>query len=390
MRKLVILRQEWPEPRPRGQATGPAASLGARGVSEARVAVERVPPRGEAELARDPAVLAMAPAMPTRLIEPRSAAEPDGAEDAWGVAAVGADASAFTGAGVAVAVLDTGIDRAHPAFAGMTIDEVDFSGAGDGDRQGHGTHCAGTIFGRDLGRRLGVARGVTRALVGKVLDDDGRGDSDMVFRALEWAVDAGANVVSMSLGFDFPGMVRELVEDNWPVELATSTALEAYRANLRVFDRQMGLFRAKRAFGRDVLVIAAAGNESRRDVDPAFRIAASLPAAVDDVISVAALGRSPRGLVVAEFSNSQGALAAPGVDIVSAIPGGGLQAFSGTSMACPHVAGVAALWWETLRDGGRQVGGADVAARLVSNATLTGLAPGQERIDHGEGLVRAP
>ena len=106
----------------------------------------------------------------------------------WGVKAVGADVSARTGAGIVVAVLDTGIDASHPAFAGVEIIEEDFSGYGNGDVQGHGTHCAGTIFGRDVdGMRIGVAPGVTKALIGKVLGDDGNGGSDMLFRGIQWA-----------------------------------------------------------------------------------------------------------------------------------------------------------------------------------------------------------
>ena len=89
------------------------------------------------------------------------------------------DRSTWTGEGVTVAVLDTGIDSKHPAFAGVDIVEKDFTGTGNGDRQGHGTHCAGTIFGRDVdGKRIGVARGVKRALIGKVLGDEGGGDSE--------------------------------------------------------------------------------------------------------------------------------------------------------------------------------------------------------------------
>ncbi|MDQ3644958.1 MAG: S8 family serine peptidase, partial [Actinomycetota bacterium] len=135
--------------------------------------MEDVDPKGRAELLRDPEVLAIAPEMPIRLIEP-VAEEAALGDEVWGIAAVGADKSPFTGAENVVAVLDTGIDSSHPAFEGVTLVEEDFSGSGICDRQGHGTHCAGTIFGRDVeGTRIGVARGVSRALIGKVLDDGG-------------------------------------------------------------------------------------------------------------------------------------------------------------------------------------------------------------------------
>ncbi len=126
-----------------------------------------------------------------------------------------------------MAELDTGIDATHPAFAGVELVQQDFTGEGDGDGNGHGTHCAGTVFGRDVdGQRIGVARGVSKALIGKVLGADGGGDSDMIFRAIQWAVGSGANVISMSLGFDFPGLVADRVKAGWPPDLATSRALE--------------------------------------------------------------------------------------------------------------------------------------------------------------------
>ena len=115
----------------------------------------------------------------------------------------------------------------------------DFTGEGDGDLQGHGTHCAGTILGRPVdGTRIGVAPGVTRALIGKVLDRNGSGGSEALFNAITWAVQQGAHVISMSLGFDFPGMVERL-SGQMPTRLATSRALEAYRGNLRMFDALM-------------------------------------------------------------------------------------------------------------------------------------------------------
>jgi subtilisin family serine protease len=383
-RRVIVLRR--PVGRTRGSALS-TKSLGGAQRQPATLTSAVLTPAEERDLARDPEVLASTPPMPTRLIRPLAAVP--GAGEPWGIAAVGADVSAFDGSGVVVAVLDTGIDEAHPAFLGIGLETRDFTGDGIADAEGHGTHCAGVIFGQDVdGRRIGVARGVRRALIGKVLGDDGSGDSGMVFDALHWADAGGANVVSMSLGFDFPGMVEDLVSKGWPVKLATSTALEAFRANLTMFNAVMGELKARRLMGRDVLVVAASGNESERQVDPRFRIATSLPAAAEDVLSVAALGRGPAGLAVADFSNTGAVLAGPGVDILSAWPGGGLMALSGTSMACPHVAGVAALWWQAVAARGR-AGAFNVTAKVVAGAVRDGLADlGQE--DVGEGLVRAP
>ncbi|MCK6210468.1 S8 family serine peptidase [Georgenia sp. EYE_87] len=346
------------------------------------------------EVAGDPEVRAVAPVMPTRLVFPVAgprAVTAVEAGPAWGVAAVGADSSARTGAGVTVAVLDTGIDAAHPAFAGATVVEEDFTGSGNGDVQGHGTHCAGTVLGRDVeGARIGVAPGVGRLLAGKVLGDDGSGDSTMLFNGIQWALREGAHVISMSLGFDFPGLVRRLVDDGWPADLATSAALEGYRANLRMFDALMEVVRSQAAFGHGAVVVAAAGNESRRDEHPDLEIAVSLPAAADGIVSVGALGRGPDGLVVAPFSNTFPQVAAPGVDVVSAQRGGGLSSLSGTSMAAPHVAGVAALWWEEVLSTALPGTAATVTARLLANSDLTALAPGVEVADRGVGVVRAP
>jgi subtilisin family serine protease len=342
-------------------------------------------------IAQDRQVAAVALSMPISLIKPCDANLPTGvaaATDAWGISAVKADVSPFTGDGVVVAVLDTGIDRSHPAFAGVEIIEKDFSGSGDGDRHGHGTHCAGTIFGRDVdGKRIGIARGVKKALIGKVLADEGGGNSDMIFRGIQWALEQGAHVISMSLGFDFPGAVQRMVNGGVPIAPATSNALEAYRSNLRFFDALMQMVEAKGAFGDTAVIAAATGNESSR---PSFTVAASLPAASKGIISVAALGRTAASTFeVAEFSNTMSQLAAPGVDILSAKVGGGLASMSGTSMACPHVAGVAALWWESLRRSGEVRATATlVSSKLLATASTKGLS--SEPLDRGAGIVTAP
>ena len=390
MRKkyIILSKADVSRSQPRYRSSGRGVGL------RPRLTVESLSEKEAGSIAAEPGVEAISPAMPTRLIFPLVRnAEPNEAptNDAWGLEAVGALASAATGAGVTVAVLDTGIDADHPAFDGMTIEQMDFSGDGDGDRQGHGTHCAGTIFGRDVnGVRIGVARGVQHALIGKVLGDTGGGDSQMIFEGMQWALNKGANIISMSLGFDFPGMVAEQVADGWPADLATSNALEAYRGNLRMFDAIMQLARARGGLGGGAVVVAAAGNESQRDQNPDWRIAASLPAAAEDVVSVAAVGRNGGAYAVADFSNSMAMLSGPGVHILSAKTGGGLSVHSGTSMACPHVAGVAALWWEAVRTS-RSTNATLVRAKLLSEArnAVFGQGGGLE-VDVGVGLVTAP
>ena len=221
----------------KGQGTLEAATRGT-GQIPASVSLE-VDEIGKADLRdlrRDTNVIGIAPSMPMKLIEPRQgpAVGATAGTVAWGVKAVKADTSPLTGKGIVVAVLDTGIDSSHPAFAGVELVQKDFTGEGDGDGHGHGTHCAGTIFGRDVeNMRIGVARGVDKAVIGKVLGNNGGGSSDEIIRAMLWALDEGANVLSMSLGMDFPGYVDQLVRQGLPTSLATSRALEAYRANVR-------------------------------------------------------------------------------------------------------------------------------------------------------------
>jgi subtilisin family serine protease len=375
-----------------GDAHGPrAASPAAPAPPQPRVDTVRLAPKDVGELAREPDVRAVAPVMPTQLIRPLQVDATTAAQQAWGIAAVGAAESAYSGAEVVVAVLDTGIDRTHAAFAGVTLVERDFSGAGDGDRQGHGTHCAGTIFGRDVaGARIGIARGVRKALIGKVVGDDGGGDSQMIFRGLQWALETGANVISMSLGFDFPGAVRRMVEQGWPADLATSVALGEYRGNLRMFDAIMNMARARMAFDAGAVIVAAAGNESRRDQDATYEIGVSIPAAAEGVVSVGALAEGEGGYRVAPFSNTLPQVSAPGVNILSAARGGGVRALSGTSMACPHVAGVAALWWEALRATPIQTTGTAVVAKLLASARTNVFVPNADAADRGLGLVTAP
>ncbi|MFD0498250.1 MULTISPECIES: S8 family peptidase [Streptomyces violaceusniger group] len=277
----------------------------------------------------------------------------------WGIQGIRANWSHLTGSGVKIAVLDTGVDTDHPDLTGCVEATASFvSGASVEDGHGHGTHCVGTVAGPAKpghAPRYGVA-GEARVLVGKVLSDQGVGSDGEILAGMAWAVAQGARVVSMSLGAP--------VE---PGELFPQTYENV----------------ARRALRRGTVIVAAAGNESRR---PGFVAPVGRPANCPSILAVAALGKD---LGTAFFScgaiNGAGGevnIAAPGVDIFSAAPDGTYQTMSGTSMATPHAAGVATLLAQAHPD----ASAADLSTRLLSGAHP--LA--QPGADIGAGLLQAP
>lgn len=341
------------------------------------------------ERVRAPEVLGGAPAdVPLQLIVPmkRSAEMAPGTEEVWGLDAVGALTSPHTGRGISVAVLDTGLAQDHEAFASLRAQDRIVSrnftqGPADDvtDSDGHGTHCAGTIAGGTVDdRRIGIAPDIERLIIGKVLGQGG-GSNETLIEAIEWAVSQNAQIVSMSLGIDFIGLTDRWERGGLPRHAAVSRALKQYRETVRLF----GKF-ADFLSDRNVLLVAATGNESSR---PRFTIDVAPPAASEHFVKVGAVGRPEQGSYsIAEFSNTGPDLVAPGVDIVSADAHGRLISMSGTSMATPHVAGVAALWAEHIlaRDG--RVSYQDIKVELLGSANpIDG-----SRNDFGRGMARAP
>jgi subtilisin len=281
----------------------------------------------------------------------------------WGLQATGVSTSQHNGQGIKVAVLDTGLDLQHPDFLGRAIVSKSFvAGVTTAqDIHGHGTHCVGTACGPQRPatgvRRYGIAFG-SQIFVGKVFNNQPRpgaatGD---VLAGIEWAASNGCQVVSLSLGAPIDQKIMQ------------------YEVPIR------------RALNAGTLVIAAAGNNASR---PSFSGFVEPPANADAAMAVAAVDSQIR---IAGFSARSSQLtgdggivniAGPGVAVFSSVPvaRGGHALFDGTSMATPHVAGIAALWSQVTG-----LSGVALWNKLVQSVRPLNLSSA----DVGTGLVQAP
>jgi subtilisin len=277
----------------------------------------------------------------------------------WGLQATGAPNSQATGKGVKVAVLDTGFDLDHPDFKNRTVVSSSFvQGQEVQDGHGHGTHCIGTSCGPrevDNGPGYGVAYEAD-IYAGKVLSNEGSGADGGILNGINWAITSGCAVVSMSLG-------------------AATRPGQAYS---RTFERV-----ATRAMQKGTLIIAAAGNESDRRISRVNPV--GHPANCPSIMSISAIDVGRR---MAWFScgtaDNVGAvdLTGPGLDVYSSWPMPlRYKKISGTSMATPHAAGIAALI-----AGATGARGFELWARLSQMARRLPL-PGT---DVGAGLMQAP
>ncbi len=244
-----------------------------------------------------------------------------------------------TGAGVRVAVLDTGVDRTHPALAGRLLPGFDFVDYDDNPSEegseadiafGHGTHVAGL-----------VALVAPNAMIMpvRVMDPSGQSNAWVISEALLYAVnpdgdpstDDGAHVINLSLGtatrtriFNAIAEIATCSVDSDPVNDISDPGYDVDEA------------RCSRTGG--VVIVAAAGNDASSSVK-------EYPAAETGTKGLVAVGASAANTRLAAFSNSGTwiRLIAPGDQITSSVPGGGYGTWSGTSMAAPLAAGTAAL-----------------------------------------------
>lgn len=234
------------------------------------------------------------------------------------------------GRSVRVAVLDTGIDRHHPALKDAIEDAADFTGEGSVfDHDGHGTHCAGIIAGRETEVPFRGIAPQARLLIAKVLDRTGRGQAEWVAEGLRWAYRKRADIISMS--FAARGSSHVLFE---------------------AIHQMLWLRR---------LLICAAGNRGALDQN-----SIGFPGRYSGVITVAA--HDEHGNPTA-FTSRGGEVdvIAPGAGIWSTFPGGRYAKLSGTSMATPFVAGIAALI---------------VAKHLISRHNRTPIRNNQDLHEH--------
>ncbi len=284
----------------------------------------------------------------------------DDREFTWGLRATRVSESRYSGKGVAVAVLDTGFDLEHPDFLGRNIVSRSFiPGEAVQDGHGHGTHCVGTSCGPKMagqGPRYGVAYDAD-IYVGKVLSNAGSGGDAGILAGISWAISQKCRIISMSLGA--PTMIGQ--------------------GYSRIFEQV-----ARRALNAGTIIIAAAGNESER---PGVISPVGHPANCPSIMAVAALdsrmGIAPFSCGGRELQGGQVDIAGPGVGVRSSWPRPTLyRSISGTSMATPHVAGIAALYAEANSD----VRGGALGWLLLQSALRLSLPVN----DIGAGLVQAP
>lgn len=254
----------------------------------------------------------------------------------------------YTGKGIKLGIIDTGIDAAHEDLnvaGGFSVFDSEKDADPYNDGSGHGTHVAGTAAALDNETGVvGVAPEASLYAI-KVLDSDGSGSSAGVVRGLEWAIQNEMSVINMSLGSPEPSRA---------IQDAVDTAFHEY----------------------DILVVAAAGNEGN---EAGTGNTVGYPAQHDSVLAVGATDENDER---APFSSTGPGvdIAAPGASILSTVPDNGYDRLNGTSMAAPHVAGAGAVLRAFLPD----ASAADIKELMITTAKDIG----DNREWYGSGLLQ--
>jgi type VII secretion-associated serine protease mycosin len=260
------------------------------------------------------------------------------------------------GAGITIAVIDSGVDGTHPDLRGVVVGGTDFSGHGasngqrpTGPEPEHATMVASLAAGRGHGGAgvIGAAPAASVLSISIGFGDAATDSDDQIAKAVRWAVDNGAKVINMSF-------TRNTLD--WPESWDDAFLY---------------------AMSKDVVIVAAAGN--RGSGTPEVGAPASMPG----VLTVAGVDKAGR---VSQGASAQGitiGVAAPSEQLVGALPGGGYALWDGSSGAAPIVAGIVAL----VRAAHPDLDAANVINRIVSTATPAG-ANGNDPL-YGFGLVNA-
>jgi subtilisin family serine protease len=279
--------------------------------------------------------------------------------ESWGVEAIGAEvvhSHDFTGRGIKIAILDTGVDYRHPDLSPNYAGGYDFVNEDDDpmDDNGHGTHVAGIIAAaRDGKGVLGVAPEAEYYAV-KVSNERGKGSFSGLIKGIDWAIEHDVDIVTMSI-------------------TGTGGTMALQRAVQDAYN-EYGL-----------ILVAAVGNGGSGDV--------LYPAAYKEVIGVGSVNEENEKSSFSRIGEEV-ELVAPGSDIRSAAIGGKYRVTSGTSMATPFVAGAAALMLQSDEEMWEETGGVDGdgewtndEVRQVLRETATDL--GEEGVDEtfGYGLL---
>jgi subtilisin len=260
-----------------------------------------------------------------------------GAPEAWGNS---------QGKGIRVAILDSGIDSSHPDLAGNFMGGVSFVPASPTERddEGHGTFCAGIVGAGVTGAGIvGVAPQAFLYAV-KVSDRTASPTLRSLLAGIDWCIENRMHVVNVSLGYPRPSYSLYLM--------------------------------CRRAWEENVLIVASAGNASERSVH--------YPAALDCVVGVSAIDASNERYRPSNMGVGVN-LCAPGVNVLSTGLRGTYRTMSGTSAACPHVSGAAALAWGAHRFSSNR----QVWSLLAQSARSVGSSARHGRVRYGLGRVNA-